>query len=99
MKRAMRLRAKAASQQRFACRLLIWATLFSGKRHQECDDRHDQKDDEEHFCDSRRARRDSAKTEKRGDQGYDEKYHGVVEHGLVLQTGSRLRAELCSQCS
>src|SRR5439155_2815839 len=77
-----------------ACICLLLAstgTLFPGERHQECDNRDDQKDHEEDLGDSSRPGSDSTEAKQRGNQRHDEKHDGVVEHGNLLRYRRRTR--------
>jgi hypothetical protein len=47
---------------------------------QKRNDRQNQEDEEQDLRDTRGAGRDATETQHRGDDGYDEKYDGVVKH-------------------
>jgi hypothetical protein len=64
--------------------------------HQEADDRADQEHDEQHFRDARGADCDSAKSEERCDQRYDEKYDCIMKHGDTCLVSGHLST--CGQC-
>lgn len=52
----------------------------STQTHQEAHDRADQKNDEQDFCDSGSANRNAAESEKRRDEGDDEKHNSIMKH-------------------
>jgi hypothetical protein len=52
----------------------------SAQTHQEAHDCADQENHEQDFCDSGRANRNAAESEKRRDEGDDEKHNSIMKH-------------------
>jgi hypothetical protein len=61
----------------YSCDLVLNATA---QAHQEADEGDDQEYDEQYLGDAGRANRNAAESEKRRDQGDNEKYHSIMKH-------------------
>ena len=87
--------AKRAAILEPACRANAARQLDAAIRmHDERDDGPDQKHHEQYFCDAGRARRNPAKTEKRGNERDDQKYDSVMQHKRLHSLVVTFREEI-----